>query len=464
MGPKRIPVSGEGAAMIGHLREGRTLNHQAENEELKKEFLLNLEAADRSPHTITAFGYTVADFLDFTLGLSMADVTHREVTEWMHFLRARGLNKRSVSSRLGALRSFFRFCEIYGAVKSSPTRLIVSRGVPRPLPRWLSIDQMRKLVETAAKERISYSALLEFMWSTGCRVSEVVSARVENIDWELRTLKVLGKGDKERLVGLSTKATDTLRAYLKVFPHIGPTGFLFRRVLPAQKGGIQLQNGRTWIAYWRENQKQPDGTTKRVLRGKSVGSFRPRKRTGPKPDPMFTLAAELRQSGSSWKEIYAAVSPSADLTEKQKINLQNIVRYRLNQAKRESSKEPDLIGTYDEARAKAQQLVSEHREDRPNKIAHDLDLNAPLNKRSVELIVADLGLKAGVGRLTPHMLRHSFATHLLEGGADLRAIQELLGHVSISTTQIYTHCSSVHLRKALEKAHPHWQGEISEAK
>jgi hypothetical protein len=67
-------------APIGKLSEGRTLNHQAENEELKKEFLLNLEAGGRSPHTITAFGYVVADFLDFTLGLSMADVTHREVT------------------------------------------------------------------------------------------------------------------------------------------------------------------------------------------------------------------------------------------------------------------------------------------------------------------------------------------------------------------------------------------------
>jgi hypothetical protein len=130
-----IPVSGQGAAMIGHLREGRTLNHQAENEELKKEFLLNLEAGGRSPHTITAFGYTIADFLDFTLGLSMADVTHREVTEWMHFLRTRGMGKRTVSSRLAALSSFFRFAEIYGAVKSSPTRLITIRKVPRPLPR-----------------------------------------------------------------------------------------------------------------------------------------------------------------------------------------------------------------------------------------------------------------------------------------------------------------------------------------
>jgi site-specific recombinase XerD len=323
---------------------------------------------------------------------------------------------------------------------------------------------MRKLVETAAKERITYSALLEFMWSTGCRVSEVVSARVEHINWELRTLKVLGKGDKERLVGLSAKAADTLRAYLKEFPHIGPRGFLFRRVMPEQKGGIQLQQGRTWVAFWREDRKQPDGTIKRVLRGKSVGGFRPRKRTGPKPDPMFTLAASLRESGSSWKEIYAAVSPSAGLTEKQKINLQNIVRYRIKQAKREPPKAPDLIATYDEAREKAQQLVSECREDSPHVLAHDLDPNAPINARSVRLILGDLGLKAGVGKVNPHMLRHSFATHLLEGGADLRAIQELLGHVSILTTQIYTHCSSVHLRKALEKAHPHWQGETNDAK
>jgi integrase len=230
------------------------------------------------------------------------------------------------------------------------------------------------------------------MWATGGRISEIVGTRLENIDWDMRTVKVLGKGNKERMVPLGVKAADTVKTYLRTYPHIGETGFLFRRNLPAQEGGIQLQGGRRWIAFWRENRTSPDGTVKRVLRGKSLGTL-------------------------------------------------------------------DQIGTYDEARARAQELVDGMLEQSPHKLQHSLDLDAPMDARSVRRILRELGVKAGIGKVTPHMLRHSFATHLLEGGADLRAIQELLGHSSILTTQIYTHCSSVHLRETLKKSHPHWQEE-----
>jgi len=81
----------------------------------------------------------------------------------------------------------------------------------------------------------------------------------------------------------------------------------------------------------------------------------------------------------------------------------------------------------------------------------------PMTARSISRILRQLGVKAGLGRVHPHMLRHSFATALLEGGADLRSIQELLGHSSLVTTQIYTHCTPSYLRTVLKKAHPHWQ-------
>jgi site-specific recombinase XerD len=445
----------------GHLREGRALNAHAANEELKKDYLLNLEAGGHSPHTISGYGYTIADFFDFTLGLSMADVTHREISEWLHYLNVRGSSKQTVSSRLGALRSFFKFAEINGVVKSSPIRVIQRRGAPRRLPHWLSVEDIKKLIE-AAEEKISYRALVEFFWASGCRIAEVVGARMEEIDWQAGTVRVIGKGDKERIAPLSRKTVETLKDYLRAFPHIRETGFLFRRNLPSQKGGIQLQNGQTWTAFWRENRAQPDGTVKRVLRGKSIGRLSPRKRPGAKPTPTITLAAELRTAGRTWPEIYATVSPTVELSIKQKNALQSSVCYRLHESKRPSPKQPDQIATYDKARSKAQQFVAKMRADCPEKMAHSLDQDAPIDARSVRRILRELGVKAGIGNVTPHMLRHSFATHLLEGGADLRSIQLLLGHTCIQTTQIYLHCSSAHLRKTVEKAHPHWQGESRE--
>lgn len=444
----------------GKLREERSLNHHAENAQLLHDFLLDLEAGNNSPHTIASYRVTVTDFLDFTMGLSMADVTHHEISEWLHFLHERRVSANSVGQRLYALRSFFKFAELTGTVKSSPARLVPHGKVARPLPHWLSIAEMRKLI--AAPDNPRDQALVEFMWATGCRIAEVVGTRVENIDWHGRTVKVLGKGNKERLAPLSTKAVETLQAYLRTFPHIGETGFLFRAYLPAQEGGLQLQRGQSWIAFWRENRTFPDGTVKRVLRGKSLGLTRERKRVGVKPTPTITLAADLRSQGWPWRKIYNSISPDAELSRQEKIRLRGGVYYRLDDSKRRPLKPTHVIQTPEQARAEAQLLVGSLRDRSPHKLQHSLDPNAPMEARSVRRILLELGVKAGVGKVTPHMLRHSFATHLLEGGANLRAIQELLGHSDISSTQIYTHCSTIHLRETLRKAHPHWQEESHE--
>jgi site-specific recombinase XerD len=447
----------------GRLREGRALNHHDENDKLLEGFLRDIAVKGRSQNTATAYRQSIADFLDFTLGLSMAEVSHHEISEWLHFISTRNVGKGTIARNLYALRVFFRYVVLEGVRQDSPAELIQGPRIPRPVPHWLSVPDMRKFLGAADNPRDR--AMVEFMYATGCRKSEVIGARMENIDWRARTIKVLGKGDKERIAPFGKRAAETIKAYLRTFPHIQDSGPLFRAELPKQAGGIQLQRGRRWVAFWRENRTFPDGSAKRVLRGKTIGLTGERQRNGRKRDAAITQATELRQAGLTWPEIFAHVSPEAEMSREAQARLQAAVSYRLNHSHGAPPPEPtNQIVTYDEAREQAQWFVAALREKAPRKLSHSRDPNAPLSGRDVERIVRNLGLKAGVGKVTPHMLRHSFATHLLEGGADLRAIQELLGHSSILTTQIYTHCTSTHLQAALEKAHPHWQEETDEKK
>lgn len=361
----------------GKLREGRSLNHQEENTKLLDDFLKNLEAGARSAHTIEAYRFAITDFLDFTLGLSVAEITHHEVSEWLHFLNVRGSSAQTISQRLYSIRSFFQFAMQLDLMKFSPAELIQNRRTPRPLPHWLSVEQMSKLLNAA--ENLRDRALIDFMWSSGCRVGEIVGIRVENIQWGECVVKVMGKGQKERLVPFGQHTAANLRMYLQG----RESGPLFREEQPGQQGGVSRDKWGTWRGFWRETAD----TGKRIMRSVRVGDYE-----------LPTREKARRKLGSI---LHGKLGPVEQAT-------------------------------------------------------------TPLAASSVRRILRDLGLKAGLGRVHPHMIRHSFATHMLEGGADLRAIQELLGHASISTTQIYTHCTPVHLRAALAKAHPHWQGEHDE--
>jgi site-specific recombinase XerD len=445
----------------GRLRAERALNHQPENAQLLEDFLRHLAGGNYSPLTLLSYTHNVKDFLDFTMGLSMVEVTHREISEWLHFLKESGAKSSTISQRLYSVRSFFEYLQLVEVRSDSPARLIQNRRISRPLPHWLSVPNLKKLV--AAAENIRDRALVEFMWCTGCRISEVVGARVENVDWSGRTVKILGKGDKERLAPLGKQAVKTLRDYLRDFAHIGDTGFLFRRCQLSQEGGLYLDDGRSWIASWYENRAFPEGSVRRMLRTKTLGMNRERRRNGRKPPPTLDMATEMRKSGSPWREIYKAVSPNIEMSDLQRRGLRSAVYYRLDDSRPKAQTSPTQVMTYDEARARVQELVAGLRKESPRKL-HTLDPEAPIEARSVRRILRELGVKAGIGKVTPHMLRHAFATHLLEGGANLRAIQELLGHSSIATTQIYTHCSTVHLRSQLEKAHPHWKEERDETK
>lgn len=367
----------------GALRQERTLDHHEENTWLLEEFLANLKAAANSPHTIASYRVTVRDFLAFTLGLSMADVTRREITEYLHFLDVRGESAHTMRQRLYALRGFFAFAEAIGAVKSSPARLVPSPKVPPRLPHWLTVAQIERLLAAADNPRDRL--LIDFLWATGCRIAEVLSARVENINRSDRTLKVMGKGQKERIVLFGKTTAAALEDYLED----RRTGALFLSEEPGkgprtQRGSVSRDRLGTWRGYWRET----DSAGKRTMKSIRLGDY------------------ELR------------------------------------------------------TREQAQAALARHLKE--NSVTHSFDPGRGIDARSARRVIRELGVKAGLGRVYPHMLRHSMATAMLEGGADLRSIQELLGHDSITSTQIYTHCTVAHLRRELEKAHPAWQGERNE--
>jgi integrase/recombinase XerC len=252
------------------------------------------------------------------------EVSPDDVRAFLGHLHGLGLQKVSLARKLAAVRSFFRDLCRRGVLEASPAHGIASPRLPKRLPRHLSVDAVTALLEApdastdvGCRDR----AMLEMLYGTGCRCSEVVGLHVEDLDLAEGSARVMGKGSKERIVFFGTKARRALDAYLVV-------------------------RGR-----WRQAKHLRDA-----------------ERGG----PLFCNARGTRLSDRS-----------------------------------------------------VRRLVSQH--------------------------VRQAALAAGV---SPHALRHSFATHLLDQGADLRDIQELLGHASLRTTQKYTHVSASKLMEVYDRSHP----------
>jgi len=277
-----------------------------------------------SPHTLAGYRRDLEQWVEAlrrTLGRdpAVADLDHRGLREYVSTLTRKGLAPRSVARKLSAIRSFLRYLHRRGLMRSSLTEGIRSPRVGRPLPSFLTVSQVEKILDDHPRDtwiQRRNLALLETVYSTGMRVSELTSLTESDLDLDEALVRVMGKGKKERLIPLGRKAIAAIRDYLS-----------------AKRAAF------------------PDSST-------------------------------------------AA---------------------------------PFLVGRS----------------------------GRRLSARSVERITtAALRQLASARRLSPHTLRHSFATHLLDAGADLRAVQELLGHVSLATTQIYTHVTPERLRKAYRQAHP----------
>ncbi|PYN12644.1 MAG: tyrosine recombinase XerC [Candidatus Rokuibacteriota bacterium] len=269
-----------------------------------------------SPHTLRSYR---TDLLEFTrLGVADASsawlraVDARAVRAYLAHLHGRGLDAVSVARKLASLRSWFRFLVRRGVLERNVAREIRGPRLPRKLASFLPIDEATSLVEGRAiggAERRRDVALLEFLYATGLRVSEAAGLDVSGLDRAQQTVRVLGKGGKERIVPYGRRAATALEAYL----------------------------------------------AERAERG-----------------PLFTSRRGRR-----------------------------------------------------------------------------------LTVRSIHSIVKRSAAASGITRrVSPHTLRHTFATHLLDAGADLRAIQELLGHSRLSTTQRYTHVGSDQLMRVYDAAHP----------
>lgn len=279
-----------------------------------------------SVHTVDGYQRDIREFLRFCGdGVSPGQFTAPVVRSFVASLYSTNASA-SVARKLSALRTFFRYLQRAQVLDSDPLAGVAGPKLGHHIPSFLTVDEVFSLLEApTAKDRFQRRdrAMMELLYSTGMRVSELVSGNMDEFDFSAEMVRVKGKGNKERLIPFGRAASEALRLYMPE-----------REAL----------------------------TIARIIRG----------------HPAEKRAVFLNGQGSR------------------------------------------------------------------------------LTARSVERFIQAYGLRAGIGvSVTPHGLRHSFATHLLEMGADLRTVQELLGHVSLSTTQKYTHINIDHLSKVYDQAHPH---------
>ncbi len=250
-------------------------------------------------------------------GKDLLSLTREDVRDFLRWVSEQGLEGRSVARSISTLRSFFKFLLMDGVLKSDPTASLETPRSWQTLPKFLTFEEIQLLLEQPDVTKdigVRDRALLELLYATGIRASELVHLKLSDVDLERGIVICLGKGSKERMVPVGRSAIQWIMRYLPI--------------------------RQRWLG----------------------------------------------QRASGW----LFISPRG----------------------------------------------------------------RPLTRQVLWKLVARYGRAAGLGRVTPHMLRHSFATHLLEHGADLRSVQMMLGHSDLSTTQVYTYITNERLRQVYDRCHP----------
>ena len=245
------------------------------------------------------------------------NMDYKKCTEYLLFLDNRNLKKTSVSRRLSSLRTFYKYLVLNNFVDNNPFLLVSSPKKEKKMPKFINysgIEEIFNIPNIKTKEGQRERVILEILYGSGIRVSELVNIKIKDIDFSNKTILIFGKGSKERLVSFGEPALDSINQYIN------------------------------------DGRKQYEIESEYLIVGK---------------------------------------------------NEEQLTTRRIEQ----------IIGEL-------------------------------INKTSIKM------------NITPHMFRHTFATHLLDNGSDLIAVQELLGHESLSSTEIYTHISNEHLREVYLKCHP----------
>lgn len=347
---------------------------------LAEKFSQWLAIQEFSPHTRRAYADLIADFCHFIGAASLTEVKHLDIRRYFAFLQnVRGMGERSLDQKLYALRAFFEFLTLRGVVNTNIARFVHTRRRHRNLPQIITVKEVRRIIEAAKSPRDR--AILETFYATGCRVAEVSGMRFEDVDFsdaEVGAIRVLGKGNKERIVLFGTKAREALLAYLGDRRE----GYLFEADRPRQKCFVTMakpnkdEPGVWWRGAWSE---YPDGGGPGIRHWKWLGR-------------VSNMSREAAQAKLLTLLLFTNTSP--------------------------------------------------------------LKRSLPMCTRQLLRIVKRAALRAGLKGIHPHSFRHAFATHLLNDGADLRCIQELLGHTSVATTQIYTQVAPAQLIDIHKKFHP----------